>query len=444
MLVPPRPLFASSLLFALLTPACPLVTACDNAGGPNITISGADDTGEKSPDSDAHDSSLSDSAPADTSDTADSADEPETWPKSCSDVYDPDEVQTFSLDFTPEDWAALQADCSEGEQAYHDVTLGWNDQSVPAMVRLKGNWTWNCDKLQFVVSFNENDSAGRFEGLRKLVLDAPWYDRTMLHERMAFPLFERLGLPYSCANSAQVNINGEYYGLYTSTERLDREYLERNFENPDGNLYQAAAELKTNEDEGDTSDLEALKAARTVDELAALIDLDEATGEWAAEAMLPALDNYWAGVDINYYIYHYPERGFLFLPYDMDLIFGDSVYSDGSPIWSNVQYADPIYWEHTGWYKEQIFKTVLSDRAWCEVYVEKVALARAAYDPVEMGVQLAEWDAQISEAYEADPRKIVSLSEHQSSVASLAVFLQERADFVDDWLAEGGHCPARW
>jgi hypothetical protein len=312
------------------------------------------------------------------------------------------------------------------------------------MVRLKGNWTWTCGKYQFVVSFNEEDPDTRFHGLRKLVLDAPWYDRTLLHERLAHPLFARLGLPYSCANNARLVVNGAYYGLYANLERLDREYLERHFDEPDGNLYQAGSELETNEETGDTRRLAALQGARTVAEIAALVDLDEATAEWAAEAVLPALDNYWAGVEINYYLYDHPSRGFLYLPYDLDLVFGDSAYGDGSPIWSDVDRADPITWEHTGWRKEQLFQIVLADDAWCATYVEKVRLARAAYDPAAMAADLKAWDAQISKAYAEDPRSVVSLGVHRETVAELADFLERRADFVDGWLAEGGHCPARW
>jgi hypothetical protein len=393
-----------------------------------------------------------DSAPPEEVTGADSAaegetgeeEEPDAWPKSCEDLYDQDELQTFDLDFRGDAWEALQADCSSYNQTYRPVDLTWNGETVAASVRLKGNWSWTCSKLQFVVSFNEQDSEARFHGLRKLVFDAPWYDRTLLHERLAFPLFERLGLPYSCANNARVNVNGEYYGLYANLERLDHEYLERNFENPDGNLYQGGSELKTNEDVGDTSDLAALKAAVTADEIAALVDLDEATAEWAAEAVIPALDNYWAGVEINYYLYHHPDRGFLYLPYDLDIAFGDSAYTDGTLVWQDGLTADPITWEHTGWLKEPILKTVLADPAWCDVYVEKVAEARAAYDPDEMQARIDAWSEQIADAYDEDPHKMVSTADHVTAVASLRLFVEQRAEVVDDWLAQGGHCPARW
>ena len=441
---PPRTLgiLVATALALACTPSIPDITkvagGSDSAADTDTVDTGPEIIGGHDSDSGEPDDS------AGPDDSGDTGDQVETWPKDCSPLYDQDELQTFDLTFTDADWSALQNDCYSGTQSYHPVDLTWNGETVPAKVRLKGNWTWNCGKLQFVVSFNEDDSAGRFHGVRKMVLDAPWYDRTMLHERLAFPLFKRLDLPYSCVNSAKVSVNGDYYGLYSNIERLDHEYLERNFEDPSGNLYQAGNELKTNEDAPDTSDLDALRAASTVEEIAAVVDLNEATAEWAAEAMIPALDNYWAGVEINYYLYDYPGRGFLYLPYDLDLVFGDSVYGDGTPIWGNVDVADPIKWQHTGWLKEQLFETVLSDPEWCETYVDNLVLARAAYNPADMVADIEEWDAQIYEAYAADPRATVDITTHEASIALLEVFIQDRADAVDAWLADGGHCPATW
>ena len=146
------------------------------------------------------------------------------------------------------------------------------------------------------------------------MLDAPWYDHSLLHERLAFSIFEERALPYSCSNNARLLINGDYYGLYANVERIDHEYLERHFEEYEGNLYQAGSELKTNEDLNDTSDIETYQSAQTVEEIEALVDLDQAVEEWSMEAMIPAMDNYYAGVEINYYIYNHPSRGLSICP----------------------------------------------------------------------------------------------------------------------------------
>lgn len=397
-------------------------------------------------DSEIQDSEVEEIPGADSADSDPPDSEPPvpSWPQGCDDIYDPDQVQDFELTFSPAEWRGIQNDCQNGVQQYRPVTFGYDGQSYAAMARLRGNWTWNCEKMQFNISFNEEDPDARFRGLRKVVLDAPWYDWTMLHERLAFSLFERRGLPYSCANSARLTIGGQYYGLYNNVERIDREYLERNFEDPTGNLYQAGSELKTNEDIGDVGDLTALQNATTVDEIAALVDLDQAVAEWATEAIIPAMDNYWAGVEINYYLYDAPGRGFVYLPYDMDLSFGDSRYSDGSLVWPDSLRSDPITYEHYGWLKEELFMRVLADEFWCNRFVEELQISRNSFVPADMHAQVDAWDDQIRDSLDQDARKPYSIRGHDAAVQELKQFIEDRAAFVDAWLAEGGHCPARW
>lgn len=430
-------------MLLLLAACAPGTVSVDGAApadtGDDVERLDGDDTDvEVLPDTRSDDTSAPDTD-ADTDD-----DDLAALPKGCAAIYDPDELQTIELTFPGDGWEAIRRDCRDGAQTYRPLTLTWNGETVDAMARLKGNWSWSCDKLQFVISFNEEVPDARFHGLRKLMLDAPWYDHSLLHERLAFSLFEDRGLPYSCANNARLVVNGSYYGVYANVERIDREYLERHFEDPDGNLYQGGSELKTNEDVGDTSDLVALQAAVTVDEIAALMDLDQAAAEWAMEAMVPALDNYWAGVEINYYLYHDPTSGFVFLPYDLDISFGDSAYpSGGGLIWPEARTADPLTYEHYGWRKETLVKTVLSDPYWCDRFVEELEEARAVYDPDVLTARLDAWSAQIADAVADDTRRHWSDAEHATALASLRTFFVDRAAFVDAWLATE-RCPARF
>jgi len=359
------------------------------------------------------------------------------YPKACADIYAQELLPTFEIEMEQAEWDAMQGDCQNGVQQYRPAVFRYGDEAQDAMVRLKGNWSWNCEKLQFIVSFNEIDADARFHGLRKIVLDAPWYDPTLLHERMAFDFLSRYGAPYSCVNNARLVVNGEYYGLYANVERLDHEYLERHFALHDGNLYEAGSELKTNEDDADTSDRDAFWAAKDSSALEAVVDLDQAVQVWAGEAMLPDPDSYWAGVEINFYLYHHPERGFLFLPYDADISFAEN-------IWADAEFADPITYEHPEWLRETQYRIALSDPYWCAAFVEAVALARDAYEVGLMQGKLDAWSAQIADALAEDPHKTFSLEEHIAALAAMRDFFSAREAFVDDWLAAGDHCPPSW
>jgi hypothetical protein len=370
-----------------------------------------------------------------------------TYPKPCSDLYDDNVLPSFELEIAPADLQAIETDCSAKVKAYHPATLKYGNETVSAMVRLKGNWSWRCDKKQYLISFNETDSAGRFHGLRKIVLDAPWYDPTLLAERVGFSFMRRVGAHWSCVNNAKLYVNGEYQGLYVNVERIDKEYLQRHFSDADaeGNLYDGGSELRTNETLGDVSRRDALMKATDIQTIDAMSDLDEAVRYWATSAILPDVDSYWAGVEINYFLYDHPTRGFLWFPYDMDMtLLVGSLNSSRSSVTigsvDGVIKADPFTYENSHWLKERLFKVALSDAHWCGRYLEELKAARAVYDATAMSAQIDVWAAQIAEAVEADPRKPYSNADHLNAVATMKSNITKRLAFVDEWL-KTATCP---
>ena len=81
-----------------------------------------------------------------------------------------------------------------------------------------------------MIAFNETDPDARFHGLRELALDASRYEPTKLRDRVAWQVIRRQGeLPFACANTATLAINGEPFGVYTNIEYLDRGWLARSF-----------------------------------------------------------------------------------------------------------------------------------------------------------------------------------------------------------------------
>ena len=102
----------------------------------------------------------------------------------CSGLYDPDALLQFELDIPDDSWAGLESDFRNGWKNYHPATFTWEEETREVQVRLKGNpsFSWLSDKLQFVISFNEDDADARFHGVRKIALDATWYEPTLLRD----------------------------------------------------------------------------------------------------------------------------------------------------------------------------------------------------------------------------------------------------------------------
>lgn len=345
----------------------------------------------------------------------------------------------------------MEADCKAKRKQYRPATFRYNGETADAMVRLKGNWSWRCEKMQFVISFNEVDPNGRFHGLRKLVLDAPWYDPSMLAERLGFSFMKRHGVPWSCVNNAKLMLNGQYYGAFANVERLDKEYLQRHFPgtDADGNLYDGGVELTTNETVNDVSRRDALMAATNLATIDSLVDLDQAVKVWAGSAMLPDPDSYWAGVEINYYLYDHPTRGFLWFPYDMDLTMRQGVMNaTTSTVQIGVQpqivNADPFTYQNPDWGREALYQTVMSDATWCNRFLAELRNACEAYDVALMTNELDTWAAQIADAVAQDPNKLFTDQNHLDGVATLKAFMPQRLAFVNSWL-QSANCPVtRW
>jgi hypothetical protein len=363
------------------------------------------------------------------------------WPgppagRRCPDLLADDRVATFAVDIDPAEWAALLEEYRtwrEREAAglprtpYHPLLAFRHDDELVrgAMIRLRGHHSWDENsKPQFAISFNELDPAGRFHGLRQILLDAPVSDPSFLRQRVAAAYLADLGVPAACAASARLVVNGAYFGLYTHLERIDRSFLARAFGDDGGWLYKYGKELRTHEAEGDGGRLDAFEDAYgDLAALAALADLDAALLAWAAEAVIPQADGYWAGRS-NFYLYDHPALGFFWIPFDLDNSF------DFAPVDANPD----LYLAH-GEVKHPAFATILADPAGRARWQGALERALAAYDPGRFEARVDAWAAQIADAVAEDPSKPFSTEWHRRKVEVLRAYLAGRADFVRAWLA---------
>ncbi|MDP8254837.1 MAG: CotH kinase family protein [Candidatus Alcyoniella australis] len=375
-----------------------------------------------------------DAADDDTGDDDDDID----LPGACDEVFDPDQLPTYDIQIDPGQWANLQYEWAnwadrmdEGlpTKPYHPlISFKYADEVVEnAAIRLKGselNWGSSPDKMQFNISFKQYDDSGRWHGMRKVNLDAPHNDPSMLRERIAFWYFRELGLSAPCANSARLMVNGEYYGLFTNIEHVDQEFLERNFgkDAAEGNLYKTG-EKQTNESDPDISDWEQFDSELTLEQLEQLVDLEQAVQMWVGEAVIPQVDGYWAGGD-NWYIYNHPQRGFVFIPWDNDYSF--------TVAGMNV---DPITWEAPwGHGKPAHFLTMIQDTDWFLYFLETFDSALYVFDPEVLHAMIDQYAEQIAEAMDADANKPYSTDDHLDAIDATYTHVEQRQLFGFEWL----------
>lgn len=373
----------------------------------------------------------------------------------CHAIYAQDLLPTFELNMAPEVWDLLVMEWANGaatEEAgldpnpYHPLDeFRYEDIVITdAQVRLRGNpefWSPE-DKIQLQVSFNEVDPEGRFLGLRKVLFDAATYNRHMLRDRLALSIMRDMGITAPCANNARVDINGEYYGIFTSVEKLDKEFLQRTFEDPDGDLWKRAGwELSTNEETANDGRISLVRTADSLAEVEELIDLEQALRVYAAEAILPDSDGMWAG-GLNYYFYDDPLRGkFVMLPWDLDNTFErfDDVADGEYPI-----NPDPVVWHKINTWGRPWYDISLQEPQHFAYYIDAIAAqVESSYQPDEVHEKIDTWSAQIEQAVFDDINKPYSNDTYLAKVEELHAYVEQRYEFLIGWQScwEAGGMP---
>jgi hypothetical protein len=223
--------------------------------------------------------------------------------------------------------------------------------------RLRGNTSRFSEKKSFKISFNTYVPGRRYQGVKKINLNGAHNDPTLIREKLFYDLWKNAGMVERRTAFAKVFINGNYYGLYTNLEEMDKDWLKRVYPGNDGNLFKCTYpadlvyhgpnqqtykdlenstvtggrvyDLQTNETEDDYARLVELitlldrqpagsfasdiSSVLNVDHFLKALALDVATGNW---------DDYGYNKN-NYYLYENPEDSrFDFITYDADNTFG--------------------------------------------------------------------------------------------------------------------------
>ncbi|MBC8193091.1 MAG: CotH kinase family protein [Candidatus Marinimicrobia bacterium] len=263
-------------------------------------------------------------------------------------------------------------------------------------VRFKGNsslqssWQAGILKLSLKLDCDEFEddypqiNNQRFFGFKKLSLKNNYEDKSFLREKVTAEIFKDAGLAISHTAFYEVYIDRgdgpEYFGLYTMVEEVDDTVIDTQFSSDDGNLYkpentgasfmsgtfnETDFTKKTNEDEGNWSDIQALftvlhDETRLTDaelwrsSLDSIFDTDVFLKYLAVNTVVQNWDTY-GRMTHNYYLYNNPDNGKLtWIPWDNNealqegkmagspaLDFSD-VVSDSWPLIGYL-YADDVY-----------------------------------------------------------------------------------------------------
>jgi hypothetical protein len=208
------------------------------------------------------------------------------------------------------------------EDVHATFLVDGDEDAYEVGLHLKGTSSFETldGKPAFRIDFHQWDPEARFHGLKRIALQNMHQDETMVHEHAYAWLCARLGLPAQRNGYAELEINGEWYGLYLVTEVIDEQFIDRVWpDDDDGPLYEAVSDDFTADDS--RFELQEESEAMAIEDIVDIVDdtsgedfhamlethfdLDLLLTYWALDIMTGNSDGYVLHSN-NYYVYGQP------------------------------------------------------------------------------------------------------------------------------------------
>jgi hypothetical protein len=370
-------------------------------------------------------------------------------------LYDPRTLRTLFIDFESAEWEQELA-------AFYDT-----DVEVPAVVTVDGRRYPDVgvgfrgatsflgvpagSKRSLNLSFDFVDEDQRIGGYRTLNLlnghNDPTFLRGVLYSEIA-----RRYIPAPQVNFVRVVVNGESWGVYTSAQQFNKDFLRDFFGDTDGArwkvegvqsghagleylgedeaAYRPYYEIRSDDDPERWRDLIRLTGvlnetppARLETELAPLLDIDGTLRFLALEAALVNADGYWARAS-DYNLYQDPSGRFHVIPHDINEALGAETFgTNGGPR------LDPLVGRDDG--RRPLRSRLLAVPALRERYLSYVQdIATRWLDWRVLGPLVEQHRALIAEDVRRDTRKLYGDEAFGEGFGKIRDFVEARRAFL--------------
>jgi len=253
---------------------------------------------------------------------------------------------------------------------------------------------------------------------RRVVLQASWIDPTFVRNKLTFDLIRDSNGMAPRIDFCVLTLNGEWRGLYTLVERVDKLFLDRQDLDKDGNLYKAEnhqANWIAKSDPLDGFDME-INEDNPIDDLDDLLDALTYTPQThpdfqaEVEPRLSLADfHVWQRVHVyalnrdtftkNYYLYHDldedlgdPKARFRLISWDADATWG--LNWDGQ--WLDT---DEVTWHGTDKFSLRLYEIDAYQTTYRDAFLDALSSELA---PATISTRVAASTSRIREAALAD------------------------------------------
>ena len=157
--------------------------------------------------------------------------------QTAADLFDPSVLQEIRLNVNSRDVASLKA--HSDLNTHYAADLQWRTTKVHNVaIRSRGSGSRNPIKPGLLVQFDRYTTGQKFLGLSAIVLRNGWQDPSLIRNKLAFTMFEQMGLSAPRESFCRLFINNEYMGVYTITEQVDGDFATRVTGETDGTLFE--------------------------------------------------------------------------------------------------------------------------------------------------------------------------------------------------------------
>ena len=319
-------------------------------------------------------------------------------------------------------------------------------------VRYKGNSTFvvpnnnGNPKVPYNLDFNYWISGQKLMDYNKVKLANAWTDPTFVKEYLASTIYKKY-LPCPQVNLMKLNVQGNYLGLYVNTESINKEFVDKHFDEKSGVLFKCdpitvfgqpappgPAEPNLNWLGYDTTQYYnsyTLKSEHGWQELVELIDvlhnypddldsilnIDRVLWAFAVNSVIANLDTYNGWYIHNFYLYKTKDGLFQMIPWDLSESFGGALMGSVFLNPYDIYHFDPFFGNTTSPQSNPLLYTLLDNDLYKKQYTAHIrTIIEESLDTAVLRSQVEELQNLAYTAANSDYNKPFNMNEFSSNL----------------------------
>ncbi len=295
----------------------------------------------------------------------------------------------------------------------------------------RGHTSLGCPKKSWKIELLDHS----FMNSSHILLDAQYWDSSMMRNALSLYLTRRLGRPASLTEHVELYVNNVYYGVYTQVERIDEFFYARN-NLSNGSLFKAVCHVaRFVWQPADTIGTTGFEARRGCDEFLPKVQqfidalnlnspLSMNRDDYLAHIAVSVAIFDRDAISKNFYLFLSQDEEWRFFPWDRDATFGNHVGGEYDTLWPT---SDQLF--NFGKIAPNSRMFLLED---CRQLFDSYLLQTAALMVEELPFVIDSIYEEIRESVYTDPMRPYTNYEFDQAVAVMRRAVVERGEFLPE------------